>query len=790
MQLPIIDSILMHKVDTIQLGVNQLLYAQQIQSAKMDSLCAKTNIDSLGAQLESISKYGIGYSDSIAHIAIPLIIALFAFAFPFLFMVISHINNKYKSENITKMLSSEASYKCFMGGAIACALFLFFASCFATCLNDDAYGVYMKVMNVMSVIVSGVYSAFIIWFVFKCVSYNSPQKVLKRIGTRFDSKSKECILKTIKEEKRIYREEYNRIYRYIDLCKYAVNIQDYRLFVDVLKQVSGLRHKRKNLENLNYVFYEQVVDSYLFGKTNVMMETSIMNFWFSTFNKSEIPNLNDVNRMLVRIVNAIQQGRGSLFEKYLLKANEYNFIRNLPILSYVKGENVEVQKEVDEKRIRIWDELSVIHNLAFAHLFSLGYNEVVRIIQLGDNTGYDRLMPGTGTEVLKLFAKCKDKQSQDGSFRYFAVENVIGKNTDPHMLEKYAAIMLLLSSTKRYDALRPISPNHLQKIIDSKNEIIKYGELWQRDAKLLNLFPQIVNTDIQGLIEGYIKWFEGKEDEHKKKEIINNEKKCLISQMVDGLLSKRDKSKKIQEITREKNIYKKELLKSEKEGLESGYINMLVGNRGYMFDYLYGPNSKEKTESAEMGAYTFLLPKQLFVERQGKNYNLDVFGDAGIFQSRYFYILMDAFQKMKTKTDAVQIGNLKRYVKDFLGNNGEHYVIIDIGAPRLLLSLDNDETFSKATYKHYDYNFGWYLKDLKELESFNNTMIIIKKVDLPCLCSNPTQNDVDVYFDDISDENQGRAEVRVTVNPNYVVKYNKNVEIRKIKVETLLREVN
>lgn len=743
-------------------------------------------------QLKAISEYGIGFSDAASHIALPLIIALFAFAFPFLFTVISHINNKYKAESITKMLSSEASYGWFMGGAIFCASFLFVTGLMSICLKGDSNSTFKVVLNWSSVFLAGAYSAIIIWFVYTCIKYNRPRRVLGRIGSLFETKSKSLFNNTIKAEKRIYGEENNRINRYIELCKYAVNIQDYKLFVDILKVIKGLKHKRKNLEGLNFTFFEEVLDSYLFGKPNGMMEESLVTYWFNTFKKNEVPNVGIVNRMLAKIVTAVQQGRLSLFERYLLASKTgYRFIGYLPIISYVRGDDLDGQNKVDNDRIRAWLDLREVHNLALAHLFSLGYYDVIRIINLGDNKGYDRLIPGTGIEVLKLFAICKEKQNPDGSFGHLYSEHVIGKNTDSMMLEKYAAIMLLLSSNKKHEELRPISPQKLKYIKEARDSIVRFGTLWKADSGLKGMFPQIADVDIQKLTDEYIKWLEG-HDETEEVAGKKEPKKCVIAKIVDGLLNKDKSLKKKQNVKKPSDIYNKPLLESEKEKLETAYWNMISGNRGYILDYLYGNDSKDKTETKEMGPYSFRMFKQQLVETQDRDYNLEVFGETRIYMSRYMYILLRAIQNMRVKDVEVQRDEVARYLRRLLDKQGEKYVIVDLTASYLfLLSLDRKETGEmglnknkvfNAAYKDYNFDYGWFLYDLEELEPYKDTIVIIKRTDLPYVCSSASEFGPKVEFEDQSDKDEGIADVRVTVNPNFLIKYSKKAIITRVKV--------
>ena len=774
-----VDGYVVFNNDSLSNVLDGIKGALTEQSNSLDTLC--TIVD-------DISEYGVGYSDALCHIFFPLIIALFAFAFPFLFTVISHINNKYKSENITKMFSSELSYRCFMIGAIICASFLFVSGALSLFGQYGTYNVLKDCINWIGVVIAGGYSAIIIWFVYTCVSYNNPSKVLSRIGEKCELETTSLFKNTIRADKRIYVGEYNRIYRYIELCKYAVSKQDYNLFNNVLLKVNGLKHKKDNLDYLNFDFYDGVLDSYLFGKSNAMMEDSLMMYWFMTFKKSEIPNLGLVFRMFARIVYAVQQGRASLFENYLLKSKYgYNFIVNLPIVSYVRGDDIKEQMEMDEKRRSTWRELCEVHNMALAHLFSLGYYEVVRIVQLGDNTGYDRLIPGTGIEVLKMFARCKEKQNPDGTFNLWPCEKVIGTNTDPNMLEKYAAIMLLLSSAELYEELRPISPKHLGLIKESKSEIVKYGNLWKGEMKLKGLFPQIEDEDIEVLTDGIIKWFEGTE----YKELVdkdNVEKKCLIARIIDALSNKEQK-KNIKNV----DIYSKPLLDSEKEKIEYGFRNMINGNRGYVFDNLYSVEEKGKTECYEMGAYTFTMFKQHLVEVRSEDYYFEWFGDTRIYQSRYVYMLLRAMQSMIINDESIEYGGIRRYLRGYLGDKGEDYMIIEIGGSSLLLmTLDKgdkervgfgDMRVMKASYKSYDFNVGWYLNDIAKIADFNDTIIIIKKTDLPYVCSSSSELGPTVDFADVSDKDAGKAEVRVTVNPNLLMKYSKETVIKRVKVE-------
>ena len=83
---------ILNKVDSLTRLTDSILSVQLMQNAKMDSVCdiasqlSETQIalqsqtETVSDQIQKISEYGIGYSDVVAHITIPLVIALFAFA--------------------------------------------------------------------------------------------------------------------------------------------------------------------------------------------------------------------------------------------------------------------------------------------------------------------------------------------------------------------------------------------------------------------------------------------------------------------------------------------------------------------------------------------------------------------------------------------------------------------------------------------------------------------------------------------------------------------------------------
>jgi hypothetical protein len=60
--------------------------------------------------------------------------------------------------------------------------------------------------------------------------------------------------------------------------------------------------------------------------------------------------------------------------------------------------------------------------------------------------------------------------------------------------------------------------------------------------------------------------------------------------------------------------------------------------------------------------------------------------------------------------------------------------------------------------------------------------MLIKKADLPALVRENNNASPEVGFKDESDKEKGVAAVRMTVNPQMVVKYNPNAQVIRVKI--------
>ena len=185
--------------DSLTRLTDSILSVQQMQNAKVDSVCdiasqlSETQIalqsqtETVSNQIQKISEYSIGYSDVVAHIAIPLIIALFAFAMPLLFQVITHINSKYTSEPISRMFESCLPYRSYWVVSVVSVLFLILFGVVSLVVTEEVRGPMMMVLNWASLFVVLVYSTAILVFLKICIRFNSPDKLLAMISEQYQA---------------------------------------------------------------------------------------------------------------------------------------------------------------------------------------------------------------------------------------------------------------------------------------------------------------------------------------------------------------------------------------------------------------------------------------------------------------------------------------------------------------------------------------------------------------------------------------------------------------------------
>jgi len=279
------SSVLARHIDSLRLTTEQAVEGLQSQAACLDSISKsifvltqgqtmqQAQVDTLSAQLSEIAETGIGYSDAVSHIAFPLIIALFAFAFTYLFSVITRINEKYGSEHISRMFKGCMPYRCYMWGSAISVGYIILMGVLSLALTENRHHGLLEVMNWSGMVVAGGYAGIILWFVTTCLRYDDHYQMLKLIEARYlKDKSKNPSLN-------------ERTSRLTDLCSYAIRTQNEDLLSTVLRRVNELDKaerdvKGKNVDYYSMMLYESIVEDFIQYPRNGETERNLLWNWF------------------------------------------------------------------------------------------------------------------------------------------------------------------------------------------------------------------------------------------------------------------------------------------------------------------------------------------------------------------------------------------------------------------------------------------------------------------------------------------------------------------------------
>ena len=769
---------LTHKMDSLTMLADSTLNNNQSYSAKMDSISEVVTrladghsamygkIDSIQTQLQQIAEYGTGYSSAVAIIAIPLIIALFAFAFTYLFSVITRINEKYNSEHISGMFKTSLPYRCYMWGSAISVGYIILMGVLSLVLKGEAHEVFMVVMNWSSCIVAGAYACIILCFVHTCLEYDDHRKMLGLIEARYR-----------KERSRTWALNI-RTQRLTALCLYADKNQNTDLLATVMNRVNDLDkaerlEKKKNMSFYTMSFYESIVDSYIQSPHTSEEERTLLWNWSRTFRHDQLPYPGVIYSMLGKMVEVVKRGRISLFEAFMENCKlRYDYINQIPRVKYAEGYSVEEQEKVEKDGLDIWQELRGVHYLAAAHLFTLGYYEVAGALRKGAGNN-NTFFPMTAAQMLKNYANCKEKQDErTGSFFYMtssmSIDKVIGHKYDQDMLEKFTAIMLLLSVEPEGEEEYLLNDKKRKIIEDNKEKIIKNGKLWATHSELLSLYPEIRDGKIEELIS------------------------LAMPKLSSGEILQKNPQRGRKGKEPVQTQYDLKLTEQDEKPLKELFDTILYSNTGGITDGLNGDWSDKNTETVALGAYTFLTSKEIVLNKEIWRHP-SVFNDMQrVFRSRYLYIVFEALSKMKVKEVDMKWGEFEKIFAKYVGENGEHYVIMDTECSvNAMVKMDpfpegqkwSLHRYYKGAY-YYNTGFGtmFNLRDVPLAESFDKTVVFVKFADLPVLMPESEAARPSVTLSDESNKEQGMLAVRVTVDPHLVAKYSKQAEVIKVRL--------
>lgn len=144
-----------------------------ITRVAMDSLFA--HVDSITSVVVNIANEGAGYPSMVSVIAIPLIIAIFAFAAPLLRNVVNEIEIRYKCSEITNFFNSYRPYLCFKSLLV---INIFEVFVYALCLEIPRFQ-YPQVFSAILCVSTFCLVCSTLYFIRKSSQFSNPAMLYK-----------------------------------------------------------------------------------------------------------------------------------------------------------------------------------------------------------------------------------------------------------------------------------------------------------------------------------------------------------------------------------------------------------------------------------------------------------------------------------------------------------------------------------------------------------------------------------------------------------------------------------
>lgn len=776
-------------------------------------------IDSIGATLNSISENGVGYDDSISVIAIPLIIGLFAFAFPFLFDAATHINSKYASKEITAMFESTLSFKFLKPFSIAVAAYLVLAG-FSTLFKSQGWIHFPPaVINWVGTAFSGLYATLLLGIISQCFEYNKPHVVLQLIANRYsedktkqrrrihrykirwkiqrymfwkDNKWKQEIKRGCRIKLACYDDYYERVHdeRLVDLAKYSIREHNEQLFWEVLKVVDEFTQKEKAEWREDFIkkgtvgyacpiiktrsFYQSLIKYYAQINDDKNIEERILWRWLGAFSKALIPVDQEFGMIVSSVVHATESGHIVFFERYVSQsARSYSFITRLSDVAFVIGCDADCQLKTWEEKRKLWRDVRKLHYLMAAYLFSKRHFVIVRSLMVDRSVPSERLYPVEATDVLLLYIRCKADHYSASDFGVWRGNDIFGSEPDENMLERYTAAMLLLLGEPSEPVLASVK--ELAEIKKHRNTLLSYANWLKNDSELTNLYPQIKTSDFNLIYDSCIDLFE-------------KTKYCGCLDMGNNVISlgwwKKmrffiwDSLKCEKEKNDSSSVSDIFSAKIDKEHLDAFVyqIRCVFYNKEWMYCEHVKSDLTNRKKLCAIGTYSAFVNKGFVnsfnIEEDGRYLFHKI---RRLYEARSCYLMCSAFNKMEDNNIKVNHNTLEVTIKQILGKNAGNYVVIDFDSHcYMFMSLDyKEKKCYGADYVKVHIDMNDFLSDTELIGKYKERMVIVKKEDMPVLVEDVTGSDAIVDIVDVSKKEDGFAAVKINITPEYTMWYKK-----------------
>ncbi|WP_147327807.1 MULTISPECIES: hypothetical protein [Prevotellaceae] len=583
--------------------------------------------------------------------------------------------------------------------------------------------------------------------------------------------------------------------RLIDLCKYSIFQQDKELFSTIMLRVQELTKCEKD-KDLSFrrgqlmstgaahyftcKFYKTIFEYYSSCSNFTYCESYLVWGCLSAYSRCKFLYVVDIVQMTQCMFYLAKGGKYTLI-KELLEKTDWHFrsIMDMPKVFYVEGYLPDNREKIDKLSLENWNELSNYMFLFSSYCLRNKHYDVLRGI-LSKIHWAGSMFPSNKFDVIYRYLMCLKEVHDDDRFGVFwgheLCDDLI---VDRALLREYCAFLILVFHRCSSESYGNISMELLKMLVDEYVYLERSVLDLRKDDELCKLFPEINQTDFS---EVYREVFS---DAALGREILRNTSsdiRCesqfptFMHWYLSESICKIDNKRKMiddeffAEIPDESIVYfRRSLLEAKKHLVQRLPLKVQVPASLNAEDY----------KMMTVNPCQFLFDKRYFL-----TCDLTILGYlkpiVDIMYCRINYMLLNAIKEMKIKNVKIKIADFHNYLIKITKGRFEEYILLDINS--------QFQAFLKLKHKGYqnlDY-FGMkyvpiesidnrYLEDLPIMNDFCNSMLIMKKSELPVLMDR--LDDVDVKIKDESSVKDGKLDIRTTFDYGYELWYRRNVNV-------------
>lgn len=744
-----------------------------------------SQFDSLVNIGKDVAEYGIGYSDAISNIAFPMIIAVFAFALPFLFSVINHINSKYDSIAIANMFSSSKRYKSFWWSvAINVGAMLLYGG--LSLLPFDLFH------HWIGIVFSYLFIGLVCWlvasvflFILYCMSFNKPRWVVEEIKGRYNEEKADAEKKNSKLSKKLRESgktktesgkrvwkmigamyarsyansaDYNLIDRLSEMCRYAIRANDYNLYSAVWSKVYEILKDEKAFDDTKGQpiaddCQKKLTNSFLLktfecigeSAINIEIQGSLIRTWLQCFAHDKYPNHVDFYLLMRSLFKIAGKGNVGFIEKYFADSKfMFKHVLLLPQVLYVKGGDTSKRAAEEKKSQEEWEKICDYHFVLAAFAYYMGLKTLPRQI-LSEEFGLE-LLPQNRQELLLTYARCKANMMSDGGYDLSSADDLYGRRVDPEFIDNFAVLLFALLGDDEHSCYFLNVTKELEdKLKGYKSLFYGIGEKFKKDPYIKSNFNKICQLNFNKAFE--------------------DSKRILI-----GKPSRDSFEDKLPEL----------LVHNIKVHLHN-QIMQLKNFTGYE---MWGDHAENKTEVLEFGECPIRMIKHEVIHWPAVDVWYYLRGVSDIVRNRAYYLYMQVLTSWNCEEIKVQPDCVSDKVNDLVNGHPEDFVLIDYDSHACTYLSSDYKDFRHPKYNGIDHvmcsSIG-YLMDTYLYKQLEGKLFLVRKEDLPNL-TRTTEEDVNVTLDDQSNYETNCMDLRVLIDSKYVIKYKKDVTMTSFEV--------